>query len=82
MNKEFKLLGTFKPGEKGTVEKLTVLGPLRRRLLDMGITPGTEITFNKVAPLGDPIEIRLRGYVLAIRKTEAETVLMKMETKP
>lgn len=82
MNKEIKLLGEFKPGEKGIVEKLTVLGPLRRRLLDMGITPGTEITFNKVAPLGDPIEIRLRGYVLAIRKTEAETVLMKMEAKP
>ncbi|MDR1170759.1 MAG: ferrous iron transport protein A [Prevotellaceae bacterium] len=76
-----KLLGEFRPGEKGMVEKLTVLGPLRRRLLDMGITPGTEIVFNKVAPLGDPVEIRLRGYVLAIRKTEAEAVLMKMEDK-
>jgi Fe2+ transport system protein FeoA len=79
---EFKLLGEFKQGEKGTVEKLTVLGPLRRRLLDMGITPGTEITFNKAAPLGDPIELRLRGYVLAIRRSEAEAVLMKMEVKP
>jgi ferrous iron transport protein A len=79
---ELKLLGDFKPGETGTVEKLTVLGPLRRRLLDMGITPGTEITFKKVAPLGDPLEIRLRGYVLAIRKTEAEAVLMKTEAKP
>ncbi|MDR0385737.1 MAG: ferrous iron transport protein A [Prevotellaceae bacterium] len=78
---EFKLLSEFKQGEKGTVEKLTVLGPLRRRLLDMGITPGTEITFNKVAPLGDPLEIRLRGYTLAIRKTEADAVLMKMEEK-
>jgi ferrous iron transport protein A len=79
MDMEIKLLGQFKPGEKGTVEKLTVLGPLRRRLLDMGITPGTEIIFKKVAPLGDPIEIRLRGYVLAIRRSEAEAVLMKME---
>jgi Fe2+ transport system protein FeoA len=78
---EFKLLNEFKSGEKGIVEKLTVLGPLRRRLLDMGITPGTEITFKKVAPLGDPVEIMLRGYVLAIRKTEAETVLMKKEVK-
>jgi len=78
---EFKLLNEFKSGEKGIVEKLTVLGPLRRRLLDMGITPGTEITFKKVAPLGDPVEILLRGYVLAIRKTEAETVLMKKEVK-
>jgi Fe2+ transport system protein FeoA len=79
MKMELKLLGTFQPGEKGKVEKLTVLGPLRRRLLDMGITPGTEITFKKVAPLGDPITIMLRGYVLAIRKSEAEAVLMKME---
>ncbi|MDR1582163.1 MAG: ferrous iron transport protein A [Prevotellaceae bacterium] len=78
---ELKLLSEFKPGEKGAVEKLTVLGPLRRRLLDMGITPGTEIVFNKVAPLGDPVEIGLRGYMLAIRKTEAEAVLMKMEAK-
>jgi Fe2+ transport system protein FeoA len=78
---EIKLLGKFKPGEKGRVEKLTVLGPLRRRLLDMGITPGTEIIFNKVAPLGDPIEIRLRGYVLAIRRSEAEAVLMNVEEK-
>jgi Fe2+ transport system protein FeoA len=78
---EIKLLGELKPGEKGVVEKLTVLGPLRRRLLDMGITPGTEIIFRKVAPLGDPIEIMLRGYVLAIRKTEAEAVLMKMEKR-
>ncbi|MDR2338508.1 MAG: ferrous iron transport protein A [Deltaproteobacteria bacterium] len=77
-----KLLGEFKPGETGIVEKLTVLGPLRRRLLDMGITPGTKITFNKFAPLGDPIEIKLRGYVLAIRKSEAQAVLMKMELKP
>jgi Fe2+ transport system protein FeoA len=79
---ENKLLGEFKSGEKGTVVKLTVPGPLRRRLLDMGITPGTEIIFNKVAPLGDPVEIRLRGYKLAIRKTEAEAVLMKTEVKP
>ncbi|MDR1887415.1 MAG: ferrous iron transport protein A [Prevotellaceae bacterium] len=76
---ESKLLAKFKKGETGTVEKLTVLGPLRRRLLDMGITPGTEITFKKVAPLGDPMEIMLRGYVLAIRKTEAEAILMKTE---
>jgi Fe2+ transport system protein FeoA len=74
-----KLLNRFKAGEKGTVQKLTVIGPLRRRLLDMGITPGTEITFKKVAPLGDPVEILLRGYKLAIRKAEAEAVLMTTE---
>ncbi|MDR2358748.1 MAG: ferrous iron transport protein A [Prevotellaceae bacterium] len=74
-----KLLNQFKAGERGTVEKLTVAGPLRRRLLDMGITPGTEITFKKVAPLGDPIELMIRGYKLAIRRAEAEAVLMKTE---
>ncbi|MDR3351056.1 MAG: ferrous iron transport protein A [Prevotellaceae bacterium] len=74
-----KLLNQFKAGECGQVEKLTVAGPLRRRLLDMGITPGTEITFKKAAPLGDPIELMIRGYKLAIRRAEAEAVLMKTE---
>lgn len=74
-----KLLKDFKQGEKGVVEKLTVLGPLRRHLLDMGITPGTEIVFKKAAPLGDPVEIMLRGYKLAIRKTDAQAVLMNVE---
>jgi Fe2+ transport system protein FeoA len=74
-----KLLNQFKAGERGTVEKLTVAGPLRRRLLDMGITPGTEIIFKKVAPLGDPVELMIRGYKLAIRRAEAEAVLMRTE---
>ena len=74
-----KLLKDFKAGEKGRVKKLTVLGPLRRRLLDMGITPGTEIVFKKAAPLGDPLELLLRGYKLAVRKEEAEAVLMEID---
>ncbi|MDR2423682.1 MAG: ferrous iron transport protein A [Prevotellaceae bacterium] len=74
-----KLLKDFKPGEKGRVKKLTVLGPLRRRLLDMGITPGTEIVFKKTAPLGDPLELLLRGYKLAVRKDEAAAVLMEID---
>ncbi|MDR1405988.1 MAG: ferrous iron transport protein A [Prevotellaceae bacterium] len=74
-----KLLNQFKSGEHGTVEKLMVAGPLRRRLLDMGITPGTDITFKKAAPLGDPVELMIRGYKLAIRRAEAEAVLMKTE---
>jgi Fe2+ transport system protein FeoA len=78
-DKMAKLLNQFKAGERGKVEKLTVAGPLRRRLLDMGITPGTEIIFKKVAPLGDPVELTIRGYKLAIRRAEAEAVLMKTE---
>jgi ferrous iron transport protein A len=73
-----KLLKDFKPGEKGWVKKLTVTGALRRRLLDMGITPGTEIMMKKTAPLGDPLELVLRGYNLAVGKAEAEAVLMEL----
>lgn len=71
-----KTLKEFKPGEIGTVVRITGQGGIRRRLLDMGITPGTEISMRKVAPLGDPIEITVRGYQLSLRKSEAEIVLM------
>lgn len=74
-----KTLKEFKPGEKGTVLRVTAKGPIKRRLFDMGITPGAEISMRKVAPLGDPIEISIRGYELSVRKAEAEEVLMKMK---
>lgn len=73
-----KTLKEFKPGETGTVVRITGQGGIRRRLLDMGITPGTEISMRKVAPLGDPIEITVRGYQLSLRKSEAEIVLMNI----
>jgi len=73
-----KTLKEFKPGEVGTVIRITGKGGIRRRLLDMGITPGAEISMRKVAPLGDPIEITVRGYQLSLRKTEAEIVLMNI----
>lgn len=72
-----KSLKQFVPGETGTVLRITVEGALRRRLFDMGITPGAQITLRKTAPLGDPIEIRVRGYELSIRKAEAEAIIMK-----
>ena len=68
----------MKPGQKGTVVRLLAEGPLKRRLFDMGITPGAQVFMRKVAPLGDPIEINIRGYELSIRKTEAETVLIRI----
>ena len=49
-------------------------GPLKRRIMDMGITKGTELTVRKVAPLGDPIEITVRGYELSLRKADAEII--------
>ena len=56
------------------VKKITGAGPLRRRIMDMGITKGVDVYVRKVAPLGDPIELTVRGYELSIRKDEAEAI--------
>ncbi len=73
-----KLLKDLRPGDKGVVAKITGEGAIKRRLLDMGVTRGTEILVRKVAPLGDPIEVNLRGYELSFRKTEAENIMIRM----
>jgi ferrous iron transport protein A len=67
-------LDQLSPGQTGKVVKITGNGPLRRRLLDMGITSGTHITVVKESPLGDPVEYQLRGYRLSLRKTEAKMI--------
>ena len=67
-------LDQLSPGQTGKVIKITGNGPLRRRLLDMGITSGTHITVVKESPLGDPVEYQLRGYRLSLRKTEAKLI--------
>ncbi len=69
-----KLLSDFTVGESGKIISVTGEGRIRRRLFDMGVTPGAELTMRKKAPLGDPIEITLRGYELTLRKTEAACV--------
>ena len=74
-----KLLSEYKIGEKGLVKNVSGEKRIRRRLFDMGITPGTEVYLRKKAPLGDPLEITLRGYELSLRKTEAECVLTEVE---
>ena len=61
-------------GETAVVAKITGAGALRRRIMDMGITKGAEVTVRKVAPLGDPIEVTVRGYELSIRRSEAERI--------
>lgn len=76
-----KTLNKFIPGDTGTVMRVTGAGAIKRRLFDMGITPGTSISMRKSAPLGDPIEINIRGYELSVRKNEAEFVLMNVEEK-
>ena len=63
-----------KVGETVTVKKLTGEDAVKRRIMDMGITKGTEIYIRKVAPLGDPVEVTVRGYELSLRKADAEMV--------
>ncbi|MBP8683778.1 MAG: FeoA family protein [Synergistaceae bacterium] len=61
-------------GEKVNVTRINAKGPLKRRIMDMGITKGTELTVKKIAPLGDPLEITVRGYELSLRKSDAEMI--------
>ena len=69
-----KTLKEVPVGRRVTVKRIHGEGPLRRRIMDMGITKGTEIFVRKVAPLGDPVELTVRGYELSIRKNEAEAI--------
>ncbi len=61
-------------GESVRVKKLTGEGPIKRRIMDMGITKGVEVYVRKVAPLGDPLEVTVRGYELSLRKADAELI--------
>ena len=70
-------LDTVKPGEGGVIEAVYGEGALRRRLLDMGLTPGTRVMIKKMAPMGDPIELSLRGYLLSIRKEDAAKINLR-----
>ncbi|HIQ66214.1 MAG TPA: ferrous iron transport protein A [Candidatus Coproplasma stercoravium] len=69
-----KLLCNFAVGESGRVKSVLGEGRVRRRLFDMGVTPGADVTLVKKAPLGDPLEVTIRGYQLTLRKTEAQCV--------
>ena len=69
-----KTLKEVKIGESAVVKRLQCEGALKRRIMDMGITKGTDIFVRKVAPLGDPIEITVRGYELSIRKRDADNI--------
>lgn len=73
-----KTLDLFEIGEKGIVKSVVGEGKIKRRLFDMGITPGADVLTRKKAPLGDPIEITIRGYELTLRKTEAVCVNMEV----
>ena len=70
-------LKDVKCGQTVRVIKIQGEGPVRRRIMDMGITKGSEIYVRKVAPLGDPVEINIRGYELTLRKFDAEMVIVE-----
>lgn len=74
---EYMTLKEVKTGQTVVVEKLNGEGAIKRRIMDMGITKGVEIFVRKVAPLGDPVEITVRGYELSIRKADAELIQVK-----
>lgn len=74
-----KKLDKIEKGETGLVKSVEGDGKVRRRLFDMGVTPGAKVTLRKKAPLGDPIEITIRGYELSLRKAEAELVNIEAE---
>ena len=69
-----KTLKDVKVGQSAVVVKLHGEGPVKRRIMDMGVTRGTEIFVRKVAPLGDPMELNIRGYELSVRRGDAEMV--------
>jgi len=74
-----KFLNELKPKEKGKIVRVGGRGNIRRRFLDMGLVSGSEVEMERVAPLGDPIEVRIKGYHLTLRKEEAANI--KVEVK-
>lgn len=69
-----KTLKEVKIGESAIIKRLHGEGALKRRIMDMGLTKGTEVYMRKVAPLGDPMELTVRGYELSVRKSDAENI--------
>lgn len=74
-----KSLDLLTKGEKGVIKLVKGEGVIRRRLFDMGVTPGAEVELVKKAPLGDPLEYKIRNYALTLRKKEAENVIVVLK---
>ncbi|WP_026841636.1 FeoA family protein [Citrifermentans bremense] len=71
-------LAKLRPGEKGKITAIGSIGPLKRRLMDMGVLVGEEVKVLKVAPMGDPIEVSIKSYSLSLRKKEAEGIAVEV----
>jgi ferrous iron transport protein A len=69
-----RALSDLRPGERGTIAKVGGKGAVHRRILDMGVVPGAEVEVLRVAPLGDPVEVKIKGYNLSLRKGEAKEI--------
>ena len=67
-------LAYLKPGQSGKILKINLTGALKRRMMDMGVVAGTDVRVEKVAPLGDPIEVHIKSYQLSLRKGEANKI--------
>ncbi len=67
-------LAALKPGDRARITRIGVTGPLKRRLMDMGVLVGEEIVLTKVAPMGDPLEVTVKDYSLSLRRSEARTI--------
>jgi len=72
-------LAMLKPGEQAKIKKIGALGPLKRRLMDMGVLVGEKVKVEKIAPLGDPIEVTIKNYNLSFRKKEAQAIEVEVE---
>ncbi|MCB1195916.1 ferrous iron transport protein A [bacterium] len=72
-----KYLSELKPKDTGTIKKIEGTGNLKRKLLDMGVIPGSSFEIVKLAPLGDPVEIKIKGYHLSLRKEEANKITVE-----
>ena len=76
-----KRLSELKPGEKGIITRVEGSSAVKRRLLDMGLVKGTEVTMIRKAPLGDPIEFLVKGYNLSLRKVESDNVYVSIKER-
>ena len=76
---EVKPLADLKPKERGKIVRVGGGGDIRRRILDMGVVPQTEVEVERVAPLGDPIEVKVKGYHLSLRRKEAANIYVEVD---
>lgn len=72
-------LKDLQPGQKALVKKIAAVGPVRRRIVDMGLVPGVEVEMERYAPTGDPVEIKIDSYHLSLRKEEADGIVLEAE---